>query len=282
VLRFELTRDAEAFADRVRPFLAERLERNILATITESAAAGAYVGRAMFSYGLDDADQVAYAALRTPPWFMLTSEIDATDAKAVVEAWLTQDPDLPGVDATPGAARAVAAAWSELTGGTATLRMSEKMHSLTEVVDPPHPATGALRQADRSDRDLLIDWEREFVTEAGLIGDGDAAAAATDRRLSNGLAYVWEDGGPVSFLGMNRPIAGVVRIGPVYTPPEHRRRGYAGTAVAAASRLALSNGARACMLLTDDTNPTSNKIYAEVGYEVFGAWEEYAFERPGA
>jgi predicted GNAT family acetyltransferase len=86
----------------------------------------------------------------------------------------------------------------------------------------------------------------------------------------------------VSFVGMNRPIAGVVRIGPVYTPPEHRRRGYAGSAVAAASRLALGNGARVCMLLTDDTNPTSNKIYAEVGYRAFGAWEEYAFERPGA
>jgi hypothetical protein len=27
-------------------------------------------------------------------------------------------------------------------------------------------------------------------------------------------------------------------------------------------------------------NPTSNKIYAEVGYHRFGAWEEYRFEPP--
>jgi predicted GNAT family acetyltransferase len=46
--------------------------------------------------------------------------------------------------------------------------------------------------------------------------------------------------------------------------------------------MALANGADACMQLTDDTNATSQKIYAEVGYRVFGAWEEYAFDPPGA
>jgi predicted GNAT family acetyltransferase len=69
----------------------------------------------------------------------------------------------------------------------------------------------------------------------------------------------------------------VVRIGPVYTPPELRRRGYAGSAVAAASRRALTAGAHTCMLFTDLANPTSNKIYAEVGYRAIGGWEEYSF-----
>jgi predicted GNAT family acetyltransferase len=31
------------------------------------------------------------------------------------------------------------------------------------------------------------------------------------------------------------------------------------------------------MLFTDLANPTSNKIYAEVGYERFGDWEEHEF-----
>jgi predicted GNAT family acetyltransferase len=31
------------------------------------------------------------------------------------------------------------------------------------------------------------------------------------------------------------------------------------------------------MPLTDLTNPTSNKIHAEVGYRRFGDWEEYVF-----
>ena len=73
-------------------------------------------------------------------------------------------------------------------------------------------------------------------------------------------------------------VDGVVRLGPVYTPPEQRRHGYAGTAVAEISRRALAAGARACMLLTDLANPTSNKIYAEVGFQRFADWEEYEFQ----
>ena len=84
--------------------------------------------------------------------------------------------------------------------------------------------------------------------------------------------------GPVSLVGLNHAVAGVVRIGPVFTPREHRRRGYAGTAVAAVSRLALSGGARTCILSTDLANPTSNKVYAEVGFSRVADWEELTFE----
>ena len=90
---------------------------------------------------------------------------------------------------------------------------------------------------------------------------------------------VWEDGQPVSMIGVAPEVAGVVRIGPVYTPTHFRRRGYAGSAVAAASRRALVSGAARCMLYTDLDNPTSNKIYAEVGYRRLGDWEEIALGR---
>jgi predicted GNAT family acetyltransferase len=34
------------------------------------------------------------------------------------------------------------------------------------------------------------------------------------------------------------------------------------------------------MLFTDLSNPTSNKIYADVGYRRIGEWEETEFTRP--
>jgi predicted GNAT family acetyltransferase len=80
-------------------------------------------------------------------------------------------------------------------------------------------------------------------------------------------------------IGVTPAVAGTVRIGPVYTPPAQRRRGYAGSAVAAASRRALAQDAERCMLYTDLDNPTSNKIYAEVGYRRSADWEEIALER---
>jgi predicted GNAT family acetyltransferase len=57
----------------------------------------------------------------------------------------------------------------------------------------------------------------------------------------------------------------VSRIGPVYTPPEHRGHGFASSVTAAASRDILDAGDIAC-LYTDLANPTSNRIYQALGY----------------
>jgi predicted GNAT family acetyltransferase len=81
----------------------------------------------------------------------------------------------------------------------------------------------------------------------------------------------------VSLLGRTVAVAGVPRIGPVYTPPALRRRGYASTAVAALSRRQFDDGARRIVLFTDLANPTSNKIYAQVGYRRLADYEEHAF-----
>ena len=56
------------------------------------------------------------------------------------------------------------------------------------------------------------------------------------------------------------------RIGPVYTPPEHRGHGYAAADTAAAARWALERGARQVLLYTDPANPTTtNRLYPPAG-----------------
>jgi predicted GNAT family acetyltransferase len=216
--------------------------------------------------------------MRTPPWPLLTSPLESASAEPLMELWLDADPDVSSVSSTTATARAIAAAWERRTGGTSRSRLSEAMHVLSEVQDPPRPADGALRLPRSEERDLLVAWMEEFVSEAGLIGAAQAAAMVDARLRDDGL-FVWDDDQPVSMIGVNPPVAGVVRIGPVYTPPPLRRRGYAGSAVAEASRRALAGGASRCMLYTDLANPTSNKIYAEVGYRRCGDWEEIAFVR---
>ena len=58
----------------------------------------------------------------------------------------------------------------------------------------------------------------------------------------------------------------MVRVAPVYTPPEMRGRGYAGAATAAVSQAALDAGVREVVLYTDLANPTSNALYQRLGY----------------
>ena len=78
--------------------------------------------------------------------------------------------------------------------------------------------------------------------------------------------------------GVGGPTPNGIRIGPVYTPPEFRGRGYASACVAAASQLQLDAGRRFCFLFADLSNPTSNHIYQEIGYEPVGDVDRYVFE----
>lgn len=275
-MKLVLIRDAEQFAAAARPFLNARIECNILCTVLIGVLHGTRSDSPpLFAYALGDSGELQFAAMRTPPWPLLPSPIEARFADEFVARWLQEDPALPAVSAPPATARAIATAWSSRTGGTARLRMSEAMHVLDEVVGPQRAAPGSLRVAEMAERPLLLTWTEQFIREAGITGG--SAEAMLDGRLRRGGTLVWDDGGPVSMLGVTPEVAGVVRIGPVYTPPALRRRGYAGNAVAAASRRALAQGAQRCMLLTDLANPTSNKIYAEVGYRRIGDWEEYGF-----
>lgn len=277
-MRLTLTRDAGELVARAQQFLGARMERNILATVAGNAAERGYQG--LFAYGVDDREEVGYAALRTPPWPLLTSELPSpADANAVVAGWLEHDPDVPGVSGPPATARAIARAWTDASGCETRRSRSEAIHALSEVRDPPRPATGTLRAATGEERALVIGWLHAFNDEV-RDGVGEPEQLLNDRATGGGV-FVWDDGGqPVCLVGCSPAVNRVARVAPVYTPPDLRGRGYAGTAVAALSRRLLEGGAERCMLYTDLANPTSNKIYADVGYVRFADWEEHIFLGP--
>jgi predicted GNAT family acetyltransferase len=273
------TRDLAKLHPDADAFLEHGVERNLLASLLVHARAGRLAGsEPLFACGSDDAGALCFFAMRTPPWPLLVSELQPAEADELIERWLAEDAGVPGVSGVPATARAVAAAWERRTGGSISCRMRDALHVLRDVVDPARPASGALRQALEGDRTLLVAWERAFVSDAGVIASAAAEAERTvERRLVADAAYLWDDERPVSMLALSPEIALTVRIGPVYTPPEYRRQGYASSAVATATREALARGARQCMLFTDLANPTSNKIYAAVGFRRVAAWEELEF-----
>lgn len=99
-----------------------------------------------------------------------------------------------------------------------------------------------------------------------------------EARVDNLLRYpdlmrFWEvDGAPGSW-----PRTPVTRVSAVYTPAQHRGRGYASTNVAALSQRTLDAGVEACMPYTDLANPVSNKIYQRIGYRPVADAQEWLF-----
>ena len=77
--------------------------------------------------------------------------------------------------------------------------------------------------------------------------------------------------------GYAGPTPNGIRIGAVYTPPDLRRQGFASAVTASLSQHLLDQGRKFCFLFTDLLNPTSNKIYQQVGYRPVSDVDRYDF-----
>jgi predicted GNAT family acetyltransferase len=143
--------------------------------------------------------------------------------------------------------------------------MRERLYRLDAVVQPPAPP-GAWRLAEPGDGALIDRWSTGFAEDTG-VESGESIGRDLASRVGDGRVFLWVDGGePVSLTATAQPIGGVVRVGPVYTPPDRRGRGFASALVAVVSQHALDAGNDCCTLFTDLDNPTSNRIYQAVGY----------------
>jgi RimJ/RimL family protein N-acetyltransferase len=221
------------------------------------------------------AGDVVGVAVQTAPYPALVPPMGPDAARAVAEAWHRAGRPLAGAagDGTSGAA--FASRWAELAGASAEVEVREGLHVLRTLA-PPDGVPGSGRTARPDDLDLVLAWLAAFVAEA-LPGHAGAAPREELQRIRAGEYLLWEDGGePVSLAGFHQPAAGFGRVGPVYTPPERRGRGYAAAVTALATRRVLDAGATP-MLHTDLANPTSNRVYARLGYEQVGELRRWVF-----
>jgi GNAT superfamily N-acetyltransferase len=213
-------------------------------------------------------DRLAGATFLTPPFLLVGSALPAKNLDEAAAALLDVDPELPGVSGPRDTGEPFAQAWSTLTGAAVKEVMAQRLYRLARLEPPVIP--GRARVATDDDADLIVGWRRNFEIEAvGHQRLTDAQVESMVRRslaLGNGL-LLWEVGGrAVAHAAVGRPIGGMSRVGPVYTPPELRGRGYGTAVTAAATQWALDAGAENVLLFTDLANPTSNSIYRRIGY----------------
>ena len=183
-------------------------------------------------------------------------------------------------------APAFAERWREATGDTVTEGMAQGIYEARHVRDVPRPPGGP-RRADPSEFETVFALVEAFADEAladGAVRDRDHERATTRDRLGAepeiaGM-WVWEvDGDIVSMTGHAGRTPTGIRIGPVYTPPDHRGRGYATALVHAQTAWLLANAVDVCFLYTDLANPTSNGVYRRIGYRQVAEATEFAFAR---
>ncbi|MDJ0617684.1 MAG: GNAT family N-acetyltransferase [Calothrix sp. MO_192.B10] len=226
---------------------------------------------------VESAGEVVATAIRTPPYKLVLSRIEDLGAVELIAKDLySQQTELPGFSGLIEETLAFAQTWQNITDQACQLGMQMRIHQLQTVQDIPR-SQGHLRNATDEYRSLLLKWYKEFDTEAmgAMGGTQESIERAIDHHLQQNTAYIWENEVPVTMIFCAGATANSKRIGPVYTPPEYRKQGYATTCVAELTEKLLQAGSKFCCLFTDLANPTSNKIYRKIGYLPVADWNDY-------
>ena len=275
--RYQIFPNTQEFVQRAKSFLLQReVEHNLMLGLCSELLSGSSIyEQPPFHCVIESQNgHVVGAALRTPPHSLILSHFDEVVAIPIlVDACLEAGQEIVGVLGKSELSEAFLEAWQSRTNQSFTLKMRQMIHQLNHVI-PAHTVKGKLLIAQPSDLEMLECWRSAFEMEVHRKQNGvwftPIIRNSLKKRLAKRPAYhfLWWDGlHPVSWVCYRPTSDNVVRVGPVYTPPSQRGRGYASALVGAVSQMVLDLGYRNSSLYTDLTNPTSNAIYRRLGYE---------------
>ena len=281
VRRFE---DPRSFLEAAAPLLSEDEPRhNLLYGIVDALIRRpeTYLSFHLWVAGDDDP---AAVAIQTPPYNLVLARPRSPAALDALAGAVASDADaVPGVSGALPEAEEFARAWATRTGAAWSRRMSMGVYACRSALDVP-TAAGTSRLAGPEDFDalhpLLVAFAEEALTEPGRELARSVAtmrARLDDDPAVSGFWVREVEGRIVALSGHGGRTPTGIRIGPVYTPPGNRRRGYA-TALVHEQTAWLLGTVASCFLYTDLANPTSNAIYRRIGYEQICDAVEIAFE----
>jgi GNAT superfamily N-acetyltransferase len=278
MLTVEFLDDPAALLETADDYLrADPVGVNILTVYAQRAATTGVPETPVHWYAVvRDDDTIVGVAMRNAPFAphpMWLSAMPDEAARAVAAALVDRGEHPGGANGALPPARIVAEECARHFGGTVEVAMGTRLWELG-TLRPPTRVPGRARLATYDDLTLCHEWYADFPRAAreqagnseSAQGDYQPSKEETVQRIEQERILLWEvDRAPVHLTGMAYPVLGVGRIAPVYTPDEHRGRGYAAAGVAAASARLQALG-RVC-LFTDLDNRVSNHLYATLGYE---------------
>ena len=180
------------------------------------------------------------------------------------------DVQISGIIGPAAETQAFSDCWVEgMLDVSARISMRMRVFEAKSVANLPL-SSGKLRLARPEDHLLMARWIADSSEEVGKPMGLDNAKDWVKRLIQNQKLHVWDIKGPVSIACADRSTRNGIAIFGVYTPPEHRNQGYATSSVLLLTKKLLSDRYSFCCLYTDLSNPTSNSIYAKIGYVPVG------------
>lgn len=220
------------------------------------------------------------AAIQTPPMNLVISLMEQEELVELARYLKKMDASFPGVVGPAKTSELFAKIWSELMNQQVQLGMGQKIYKLEKVIEPKSDG-GDFRPANQNDFKIVMDWIIAFAKESLPPSDQRGEEhwkSFAERAVSNQTAHLWlVNNRAVSIAFCSRPTKNGISINGVYTPPSERKKGYASAVVAKLSQKMLDSGKQFCVLYTDLSNPTSNKIYQNIGYHEVADSKHFIF-----
>lgn len=284
MITFRVESDLTAFAAVAGPFLrADEVAHNLLLGLFGDLAdprVSVFAGNPVLGVVEGEAGVEGVCVMIPPRNLVVSRSASAGALDAMARGLAVRQVRLPGVGGPAAEARVFASAWQVRALQRAHLVRRMQLCEARAVSGPDVPPPGSPRPAGPGDAELVAEWIAAFNQEALE----EAADHRQARRIADHLVEgprrtltIWEDGVPVSMAATGGRTETGARVFAVYTPPAHRRRGYASGVVASVTREVLTSGRRYACLYYDLANPTAGHIYQQLGYRPVGTYDEYRF-----
>jgi uncharacterized protein len=282
-MKFAVEEAPGRYLERTRSLLlSDEARHNLILGIAGTLVEHPDAYRTAYLWLVEHHGEAVCAGLMTPPFnAVVSAEREESALDVLADGVRARSISLPGVTGALPESERFADAWTRETYSRPSRHMTQGIYSLTQVRPVPS-SPGRSRRAESADRKLLLDWVGAFFDETAVSADRKHMERMVDRRLTaadEGL-WLWDDDRPASMAGFGGATPNGIRIGPVFTPPELRGRGYATALVASLSEWLLRRGRRFCFLYTDLANRTANEIYRRIGYEHVCDSADIRFEEP--
>ncbi|QWH38457.1 MULTISPECIES: GNAT family N-acetyltransferase [Bacillus cereus group] len=223
----------------------------------------------MFMAAAKQAEEVTIVFLQTVEKQVIVATFEISE-EAIVELakQLTNVyPDIPGLIGNKKIVQKLAEEIAILEQKKTTLGMEQGVYELKQV-KKKWSGDGIFRAVNSDELPLIEQWIYQFCEDVKLPTTKEEAKQTAYTLITTNRLFGLEVGGKlVSVAAKTRPTTNNITVNFVYTPKEERKKGYASICVAGLSQRMLDEGYKTTTLYTDLANPTSNKIYQEIGYE---------------
>lgn len=252
------------FKEDVIPFLERNeQENNLLLGVLQVAE------EPMFMAAAKQGEEVTIVFLQTveKQVIVATSEISEEAIVELAKQLTNVYPDIPGLIGNKKIVQKLAEEIAILEQKKTTLGMEQGVYELKQV-KKKWSGDGIFRAVNSDELPLIEQWIHQFCEDVKLPTTKEEAKQTAYTLITTNRLFGLEVGGKlVSVAAKTRPTTNNITVNFVYTPKEERKKGYASICVAELSQRMLDEGYKTTTLYTDLANPTSNKIYQEIGYE---------------